>query len=82
MAIKIIKNKDGKFETITIPDPNPKTLENLHKEVREMIEGNKQFHDDPYSKENQDKNNNDSGVSEETTLPFDPDLWIQNNIFP
>lgn len=47
---KVIKNKDGKFETVSTPDPEDqrKTLEELHKEVREMIEGNRQFHDDPY----------------------------------
>lgn len=82
MGIKVITNKDGKLETVNTPDPDPYALDRLHREVKDMIEGNTQFHDDPFSKENQEK---DIGVQlPEVTegLPFDPDLWIQNNIYP
>lgn len=49
MATKVVKNKKtGMSETIEVPDHDPKALADLHKEVVDMIEGNKQFHDDPY----------------------------------
>jgi hypothetical protein len=48
VVTKVIKNKDGKMETIDVPDTDPHALEKLHKEVRDMLDGNIQFHDDPY----------------------------------
>lgn len=51
MGTKVVKNKKtGMMETIEVPDHDPKALADLHKEVKDMIEGNKQFHDDPYAK--------------------------------
>ena len=82
MGIKVITNKDGKLETVNTPDPDPYALDRLHREVKDMIEGNTQFHDDPFSKENQEKDLGVQGGCEVTELPFDPDLWIQNNIYP
>ncbi len=107
MGIKVITNKDGKLETVNTPDPDPYALDRLHREVKDMIEGNTQFHDDPFSKENQEKltikecmlphnefvefvcpgctssckQKNTEGY-EVTELPFEPDLWIQNNTYP
>jgi hypothetical protein len=50
MGTKVVKNKKtGMMETIEVPDHDPKALADLHKEVKDMIEGNKQFHDDPYA---------------------------------
>ena len=50
-SIKVIKNpKTGKLETVEAPRKvNEKALADLHQEVKDMISGNKQFHDDPYS---------------------------------
>ena len=48
MAIKVIKNpKTGKSETVEVPDFDQKALADLHKEVKDMLDGNIQFHDDP-----------------------------------
>ncbi len=49
MTIKVIKGADGKMQTVDVPEADPHALEKLHKEVRDMIEGNTQFHDDPFT---------------------------------
>lgn len=50
MSTRVITNKQtGMMETITVPDHDPKALADLHREVKDMIEGNTQFHDDPYT---------------------------------
>ena len=48
---KVIQNpKTGKMETVQdIPTVTKESLAELHKEVRDMIEGNTQFHTDPNS---------------------------------
>ena len=49
MSTKVITNpKTGKMETIEVYDKVTKeSLAELHKEVRDMLDGNKQFHVDP-----------------------------------
>ena len=49
---KVIKSKDGKYETVSVPDPEDikKKLAEQHKELRDMLDGNTQFHDDPFKK--------------------------------
>ncbi len=49
MTIKVIKGADGKMQTVNVPEPDPHALEKLHKEVRDMLDGNIQFHDDPFT---------------------------------
>ena len=72
MGTKVITNKDGKMETITVPDPDPNQLAELHKELRDMLDGNTQFHDDPYKQP-------EVPLPEVTeSLPFDPELWNSN----
>jgi len=46
---KVIQNpKTGKMETVDTPAPVTKeSLAELHKQTRDMIEGNTQFHVDP-----------------------------------
>lgn len=54
MGVKIVKNpKTGMSETIHVPDHDPKALADLHREVKDMLDGNKQFHEDPYAKPRQ-----------------------------
>ncbi len=60
MSTKVVVNpKTGKMETITVHDKvTPETLAQSHRELRDMLDGNKQFHDDPFAKK------------EETALPY------------
>jgi hypothetical protein len=74
MVFKVVKNKDGKFETIDVPESDPHALDKLHKEVRDMIEGNIQFHDDPFKAPTPEI----VEEVEEESLPFDPELWMGN----
>lgn len=49
---RVVKDpKTGKMITEELPSEEAmkKTLEETHRETREMIEGNKKFHDDPYA---------------------------------
>ena len=71
MAIKVVKNpKTGMSETIEVPDHDPKALADLHKEVKDMLDGNKQFHDDPYAAPKPDPHHG--------TTPDDEDAWYNH----
>jgi len=49
MAHKVIKGPNGKFQTADHDQTGERqAIEKLRKEVRDMIQGNTQFHDDPY----------------------------------
>ena len=52
MAFKVVQNKQtGKMETVDdIVKATPESLAQLHKEVRDMLDGNTQFHVDPMAK--------------------------------
>ena len=52
MAFKVIQNpKTGKMETVEVVEKTtPESLAQLHKEVRDMLDGNTQFHVDPMAK--------------------------------
>jgi len=49
---KVIQNPTtGKMETVEVADKaTPESLAQLHKEVRDMLDGNIQFHVDPLAK--------------------------------
>ena len=77
MTIKVIKGPDGRFHTVGGPGDEEekeqqKSLEELHKETRDMIQGNKQFHVDPYAKPVEPEK------VDHNSTPFDPDLWMEN----
>ena len=52
MTFKVVQNpKTGKMETVPdVPKATPESLGQLHKEVRDMLDGNTQFHVDPLAK--------------------------------
>ena len=44
----IVNPKTGKMETVDVPDgPSPESLARQRKELRDMLDGNIQFHVDP-----------------------------------
>ncbi len=48
MATKIVTGADGKLRTEDCAPPKgPEELRRLRKELRDMLDGNVQFHDDP-----------------------------------
>ena len=49
---KVVQNpKTGKMETVDVVEKaTPESLAELHKEVRDMLDGNTQFHVDPLAK--------------------------------
>jgi len=51
-VFKVIQNKQtGKMETVEVVEKaTPESLAQLHKEVRDMLDGNTQFHVDPMIK--------------------------------
>lgn len=54
-SFKFIVGPDGKMKTVTDYDAvTQEQLEALRKEVKDMIAGNKQFHDDPYTPKEED----------------------------
>ena len=74
MGIKVIKGPDGKSQTIEVPDHDTKALADLHKEVKDMFEGNTQFHDDPRAKPV-------PKPVQESPSPDEDDYWY-NHIYP
>mgnify|MGYP000493986246 CR=1 FL=1 len=48
---KVIKNpKTGKMETVEVVEKATKeTLAEAHRELKDMLDGNRQFHNDPYT---------------------------------
>lgn len=50
MTFKVIQNpKTGKMETVEVAEKVTKeTLAETHRELKDMLDGNKQFHDDPF----------------------------------
>lgn len=50
MSTQVVTGKDGRLETIDARDPCTKEkLERTRRELRDMLSGNKQFHQDEFA---------------------------------
>lgn len=47
--VKVVIKKDGKMETVSIEDTIQEDLLTTRQEVKDMISGNSQFHEDPFN---------------------------------
>lgn len=61
MTFKVVTNpKTGKMETVEVAEKVTKeTLAEAHRELKDMLDGNKQFHDDPYTPKPEGENKPD-----------------------